>query len=197
MCPVLAECHRDTLGEEFGVYGGYDEHERWLIRRALPGAAKKWPAAKRLAWGQLFAAMRAGGVTFRQISLQTGFSAPLATTLIEEWEEHQASRSRPAVAELPVPLAERRKTAFPATPGRRHAWVRHRGGVSDAYYRGETPDGAWIFAQTWAGRGNVNKWIPAEDVHLYYPQPAVILHRREEQPRARDPDTPAPEPLIA
>lgn len=196
VCPVLKECRRDTLGEEFGVYGGYDEHQRWLTRRALPARARKWPAERRLAWGRLFSTMRAGGLTYRAISLQTGFSAPLATALVEEWKEHRAKQVS-TVTELPVPLAERRKTAFPDRPGNRHAWVRHRGGVSDAYYRGETPDGQWVLVQTWAGRGNVNKWIKAEDVHLYYPQPAVILRRREEQSRARDPDTAASEPLIA
>jgi hypothetical protein len=198
-CPVLKECRRDTLGEEYGVYGGYDEHERWLIRRALPKAAKGWPPERRLAWGRLFAEMRAGGATFRTISLQTGFSAPLATTLVEEWEEHLAARqaAREAVVELPVPVFERKRPGFPDRPGRRHAWVRHRGGVSDAYYRGQTPDGVWVYVQTWAGRGNVNKWVPATDVHLYYPQPVVIRRRREEQTRAREPDTAAPEPLIA
>jgi len=197
VCPVLAECERDTLGEEFGVFGGRDEHQRWLIRRAMPKQVRKWPAERRLPWGQLFSSMRAGGVTFRTISLQTGFSAPLAADLVREWREHQAEQTRPAVIELPVPIAERKKPDFPAKPGSRHAWVRHRGGVSDAYYRGETPDGLWIFVQTWAGRGSVNKWIKAEDVHLYYPQPVVIRRRREESTRARASDDGASEPLIA
>jgi hypothetical protein len=125
------------------VYGGYDEHERWLIRKALPQAAKKWPPERRLPWGRLFSEMRAGGMTYRSISIQTGFSAPLATKLVEEWEEHRAAQqaARAAVVELPVPVSERKRPGFPDKPGRRHAWVRHRGGVSDAYYRGQTPDG--------------------------------------------------------
>lgn len=196
VCPVLKECKRDTLGEEFGVYGGYDEHQRYLIRRALPARAKKWPPERRLAWGQLFSTMRAGGVTYRQISLQTGFSAPLATALVEEWGQHRAKQTA-TVTELPVPLAERKKVDFPDRPGSRHAWVRHRGGVSDACYRGETPDGQWILVQTYAGHGNVNKWFRAEDVHLYYPQPVVIRRRREESTRARASDDGASEPLIA
>lgn len=31
-CPVASECRRDTLGEEYGVWGGLDEHERYLVR---------------------------------------------------------------------------------------------------------------------------------------------------------------------
>jgi hypothetical protein len=195
-CPVLKECRRDTLGEEFGVYGGFDEHQRYLIRKKLPERARKWPAERRLAWGQLFSEMRAGGITFRQISLQTGFSAPLAADLVQEWKEHRAAQAA-ATPALPVPLAERAKKDFPDKPGRRHCWVRHRGVVSDAFYKGETPDGAWVFVQTYAGRGNVNKWIKAEDVQLYYPQPVVILRRREESTRARTADDGASEPLIA
>ncbi|MFJ4622137.1 WhiB family transcriptional regulator [Streptomyces sp. NPDC088812] len=49
MCPVRTQCARDTLGEEYGVYGGLDEHQRYLIRRKLPRVIGKWPWARRLA----------------------------------------------------------------------------------------------------------------------------------------------------
>lgn len=197
MCPALAECQRDTLGEEFGVYGGRDEHERYLIRRALPAAAERWPKGRRLAWGKQLAYMLDGGVTFRTISLQTGISAPLAKRLVGEWTLHRAEQARAAVRDLPLPEPPRKQKEFPAKVGRRHAWVRHRGVVSDAFYRGQTPDGSWIYVTTWAGHGNVHKWIKSEDVHLYYPQPVVILYRREEKARARASDDGASEPLIA
>ncbi|MFG2681365.1 WhiB family transcriptional regulator [Streptomyces sp. NPDC048392] len=32
-CPVLKQCRRDTLGEEYGVYGGWNPRERYLIRQ--------------------------------------------------------------------------------------------------------------------------------------------------------------------
>ncbi|MGW2513687.1 WhiB family transcriptional regulator [Streptomyces scopuliridis] len=173
-CPVLAECRRDTLGEEYGVWGGRDEHERFLVRGKLGRAAKKWPEERRLAWGRELRALQQQGVTWTRIRGMTGIASVLGTELIKEYlaaKKAAGDARRGAVVDLPLPeLAD-----FPATPGRRHAWVRHNHLVSDAHYRGQTADGQWIYVQLRAGRGESQTWVRAADVHFYNPQPVQIL----------------------
>lgn len=182
MCPVIAECARDTLGEEYGVFGGLDEHQRYLIRRRLYKAVDNWPRQRRLAWGKEIHALREAGFTFTQILSRTGIPAGVAEKLLSVWLAYceEVAKTSAEVVDLQLPEPEEtpsvRLPAFPDRPGRRNCWVRHRGIVSDGWYRGETPDGAYIQATTFAGRGQVNKWFAREDVHLYHPVAAVILN---------------------
>ncbi|MFG3509691.1 WhiB family transcriptional regulator [Streptomyces sp. NPDC047821] len=171
-CPVLEECRRDTLGEEYGVWGGRDEHERYKERHRLSArhAWKKWPEEKRLAWGEHLAQLRSRGMGWRDIHLRTGFTASVCEGLIEQWRQHQARQPEEIAAKV-VRLPESRPLReFPEVPGRRHMWVRHRGLVSDGWYAGETEDGAWIRVQVWSGRGNVFKWVKPEALKIYNPQ---------------------------
>lgn len=175
-CPVLEECRRDTLGEDFGVFGGRDERQRYLIRGRLRDKAKKWPPELRLAWGKEFQALRKQGVSWSSIRVMTGFPERLCHELIVEWASHcyaEAQRAAQVVVDLPLP--ESAVPDPPAAPGRKHAWVRHSGVWADAHYRGETADGAWVLVQLKAGKGASMKWIRAESVRIYYPQPAEIL----------------------
>ncbi|WP_309484604.1 WhiB family transcriptional regulator [Streptomyces himalayensis] len=177
-CPVLQECRRDTLGEEFGVWGGLDQWDRFLLRRKLPKQAMRWPAEKRLAWGQILAECRDGGMLWKDITRQTGITLNLGEELESEWRAHHEALQKQAAAkvvDLPLPELDDRQPGFPDQPGRAHAWVRHNGRISDGWYRGQTDDGAWFFITTYSGRGNVNKWFRAEDVRLYQPQAVVIL----------------------
>ncbi|MFF6988332.1 WhiB family transcriptional regulator [Streptomyces sp. NPDC010273] len=180
MCPVLKECRRDSLGEEFGVYGGLDEFQRWHIRKALPGVVKSWPESKRLAWGREIHGLRQIGLHWSAIQYRTGMPQSAATDLLNLWEERieaaKASKSKVTDLELPEMPEEKDKRPFPPGVGRRHAWVRDRGLVSDAWYRGETPDGEWICVTVFAGRGNSHKWLRKDDVRLYRPQTVVILN---------------------
>lgn len=173
-CPVLQECQRDTLGEEYGVWGGRDEHERYLARKRIGrGEWKRWPEERRLEWGEHLARLRERSISWKEIHLRTGLGPTTCDALIKEWE-----RSRPApepvrkAASVPPPpkLASFVLRDFPEAPGQRHMWVRHRGGVSDGWYAGETEDGVWVRAQVWAGQGNVIKWVRREDVRIYNPQ---------------------------
>lgn len=181
MCPVREECRRDTAGEEYGVYGGLDEHQRYLIRRRLYRAVDNWPSSRRLAWGEEMWKLRQAELTWSQILSRTGIPAGVGEKLLAVWTAHLAEKAEnePLAEvvdlELPEPKAER-LPPFPDRPGRRNCWVRHRGIVSDGHYRGETPDGKYIQATTFAGRGQVNKWFAAEDVKLYHPVAAVILN---------------------
>jgi WhiB family redox-sensing transcriptional regulator len=177
-CPVMEQCRRDTLGEEYGVWGGVDEHERYLLRKRLPRRAAKWEPKLRLAWGENLYALRKQGVSWTRIRHMTGMSERLCLELIEDWREHLRIRAEQAAAKVvDLPLPELRTgPEFPATPGRCHGWVRHNSLVNDAHYRGQTADGAWVFMSLMAGgRHNSHVWVRAENVQLYRPQPPVIL----------------------
>ena len=175
MCPALAECRRDTLGEEFGVFGGLDQHQRYLIRRQMKAAVMRWPEARRMAWAREMYRLRQAGLRWSVIQTQTGIPQGAGELLIALWKEHLEGQAE-ATAIVDLELPEPESPGFPGRPGRRHAWVRHRGLVSDAWYRGETPDGEWINCTTTAGRGQVHKWFRRTDVRIYQPQAVVILN---------------------
>ncbi|WP_338695164.1 WhiB family transcriptional regulator [Streptomyces sp. Q6] len=60
-CPVLMQCRRDTTGEEFGVWGGLDQYQRYLARRALTKRAKHWTTETWLMWGRELLKLRDRG----------------------------------------------------------------------------------------------------------------------------------------
>jgi hypothetical protein len=187
-CPVLLQCRRDTLGEEYGVFGGLDENERWRVRRKLPKLAAKWPQEKRMAWARILKGMRDQGMTLRDIFTATGFSAPFTERLIEELE--QSAEPPAEVVQLPAsPEAGQHKPDFPEVRGQRDAWVRHDTRIADGWYVSQTADGKWFRFNCWSGRGNVRKWFAAEDVVIYRPQVPVIA---EYAGRPDEPGKPLP-----
>lgn len=192
MCPVLAECQRDTLGEEYGVYGGRDPYERFRIRRRLSVAVDRWDEPRRLMWAKEVYELREAGLLWRSVQAQTGIPRSAGEKLVKIWKEHLKEKgAKGEVVDLELPEPEREKKAFPDRPGRRDAWVRHRGLVSDAWYRGETPDGEWLCFTTTAGRGQVHKFFHKTDVQMYRPSAVVILNyigRPDSDDNSRDPD---------
>ena len=179
MCPVKQQCKRDTLGEEYGVFGGLDQYQRAQIRRHLYKAIDRWPHERRMRWAEEIYRLRQAGAIWRDIQIWTGMPSNSAQKLERIWLRHLEEKGTPGEVvdlELPEPAQDEQKTPFPDRPGRRHAWVRHRGLCSDAWYQGQTPDGQWIRVVTTAGRGQVHKWVPADDVHLYRPQAVIILN---------------------
>lgn len=187
-CPVMAACRRDTLGEEYGVWGGLDQHQRYAVRRALVKVAKGWTPQTRLKWGRALLTLRDQGMSLREILTLSGVLPSLAAVLIEEAEEARDKAEQAAAAgivDLPLPEPETRtQRPFPDRPGRRHAWVRRGAVISDAFYRAQTPDGAFFFMKTRTSRGGeTHTWVPAEHVRFYHPQPVVILEYRERPDR--------------
>ena len=181
MCPVLKECRRDTLGEVYGVFGGLDSYERHMIRRQLTRAIPHWPKDRRLTWAREVYRLRTAGLRWSAIQIQTGLPQSAGELLYRIWEKHLSEvggKGQVVDLELPELVEEDDKEGrpFPEKVGRRHAWVRHRGGISDAWYRGETPDGEWFCVTVLAGRGQTHKWVHKDDVQLYRPQAAVILN---------------------
>lgn len=179
MCPVMAECRRDTLGEEYGVWGGLDQYERWRLRRAMQTSVSSWSKKKRLAVGRELHEYRRDGMPWTQIKPATGLQDNTSQELVDEWLEYEKSRPerkrRPRPAKVVIGL---KAVPFPAKPGHRHGWVRHNRLVSDAWYKAQTPDGKWLLMNTPSGRGEVQKWFEAKDVHLYSSPPVVIRELR-------------------
>lgn len=175
MCPVMQQCRAATRGEIHGVWGGLDPVERRLARRRYAKEIEKWPEGQRLAWGKELAALRDAGMKWSDLQARSGVPEQSVERLIRQWREYQ-ERGTPVVVDLELPEpGHRKELPFPDKPGEYHLWVRHNGMITDAWYRGQTPDGRWIYVQTWAGRGRaVMKWVPVRDTKIYRPQPVVI-----------------------
>lgn len=175
-CPVLEECRRDTLGEEYGVWGGLDEHQRYLERKRVTERKlwRKWPEELRLEWGKHLAQLYSHGFTVADIRKRTGLQEPVVIALVKEWE---ASKAAP---EAPAPKRERRvkvlpPVEFPEAPGQRHGWARNGRRIHDGWYAGHTSDGAWVRMQIFTGRGNAFKFFQPADVRFYNPQRRYIV----------------------
>lgn len=178
MCPVLEECRRDTLGEVYGVWGGRDPLERRRARKKFTQALMEGPEDERLAWAERIHRLREAGEKWADIQQKTGVLVSACERLWGIWNDRMQAQS--TVAEIvDLPLPEKDVKPFPDKPGERHLWVRHNGLITDAWYRGQTLDGEWVYIETWAGRGRaVKKWIPIEDAKIYQPQPVVVMEYR-------------------
>jgi hypothetical protein len=173
-CPVLAECRRDTLGEEYGVWGGLDEYQRYMTRKKFAENKrwKKWPEELRLEWGEHLAKLRARGHNPFEIRRKTGLLMSVVDALIQEWEASKkapkAAPARPEPKALP-PIP------FPEKNGERHGWVRNGRRMVDGWYAGHTSDGVWVRMHIRAGRGYTYKFFRAADVQFYNPQRRYVV----------------------
>lgn len=174
MCPVLEQCRRDTLGEEYGVFGGLDQYERAIIRKNMTRTMDKWDDERRMAWAAEVFRLREAGISWRDMQTLTGLPPSASQKLMRIWEDHIASRGEAEIVDLPLPEPSAPRAQFPIVPGRRHMWVRHNGGISDGWYMAETEDAKWFYVTVFAGRGQARKWVPARDVWIYNPQPKII-----------------------
>ncbi|KUJ70776.1 hypothetical protein ACZ90_00200 [Streptomyces albus subsp. albus] len=194
-CPVLSECRRDTLGEEYGIWGGLDQHERYLIRVRLPRMAKHWPADERRGWGRIISRYRAepAAFTWTEIRRLTGISRSLGEQLTTEYEEHlaaaEARRAALAAPILHLPEPAQSEAAdgpsFPDSRGRLDAWVRHNGVIGDAMYQGETRDGVWLLMNVRVPRGRARKWVKRADVQFHDLKPPFYMEYKERPDRDR------------
>lgn len=176
MCPVISECRRDTLGEEYGVFGGLDQYERAVVRKNLTRTMDKWPESRRMTWAREIVRLRELGKSWAEIQTMSGVPRSASQKFVSIWEASTQEKKpgTAAIVDLPLPEPVTNRAEFPLAPGRRHAWVRHNGVIADAWYRGETEDGKWVYVTVYAGRGQVHKWIPVEDACFYRPQTPII-----------------------
>lgn len=179
-CPVLAQCRRDTLGETHGIWAGLDQYQRYLIRRELPRAARRWPPGRRLAWGRIIAGLRPGDeneeLTWTEVTRMTGVPGTLARELRREYlAQLRPERRRSRRAQPDRKLMSR--PSWPTGAGKRSAWALWGGTICDAHYVAQTSDAAWIQVRVETGRHDTITWLPAGDVHIYRPQPVIIKEK--------------------
>lgn len=95
-CPVFLSCRQNRWGQEYGVWGGLDEHERYLYRRSLMRALGRMTPPQRAALAErLFHAC--GGARAPRlvaVSLRTGYTVPTLKGLLAEHAEALKDRAR-------------------------------------------------------------------------------------------------------
>lgn len=167
-CPVYLTCRAGALGAEYGVVGGYDEHERHLLRRQLSRALAKKTEDERAQLAAYLHTRYAGGLgdSPAQLARATGYSKPAVQTLIEEHEALLRKQKAPASApESAVPALD-----APVWPKRRpikgDGWVWYRRQARHAHYVGETEDGLYLLMKIKPTAAQTTRWFPADQVDL-------------------------------
>jgi transposase len=165
-CPVYLRCRAERLGEEFGVWGGLDEHERHLIRRGMAARRRTADEESVAAEAARLHAMAAGhrGMSVHEVARRTGVSLQRVRELLEQHEKTLAEVAKTAKPELP---AWKCKVVFPAThPPMGDGWVWRDGLVYQAHYLAQTGDGEFFFMKLRVNRNPMRKWFPREHVSL-------------------------------
>jgi hypothetical protein len=180
-CPVLNQCRRDTLGETHGVWGGLDQHQRHLIRKALPKAAENWPRTRRLAWGRIIHSLRPveadGYMLWSRVTRMTGIGRSLGMALRGEylaWLESQSGPSRQSEHKV-TPV-------WPAKRSSLDAWVWHENRAKPAHYVAHSPDGTRVLVKLQLSSCHTVAWMSAGLVRITGTAPVQIREIRTKEP---------------
>ncbi len=167
-CPVFLTCRASNLGQEYGVFGGLDEHERHLLRRQTARALARASADERAAMAAYFHTRYADGLGDSpvQMARATGYSKTAVTALIEE---HQALLEQQAPKAPEVARWRRSAEAIvwpKASPPKKDGWVWYRDRAHGAHYVGETEDGEFLLMKAKPLTAQTTKWFPKSHVDL-------------------------------
>jgi hypothetical protein len=170
-CPVFLRCREANWGQEYGVFGGTDQHERHLHRRRLSRLLALKDDADRASMAAYFHARHAGGLgdSPEVIARATGYSSPSIKLMISEHEALLDRQRRQAAAQAAdAPLDEWEDIpSFPtASPPRADGWVWYYGRAYAGHYMGQTEDGAYMRMKIKPARAQTVKWIPVAHVDL-------------------------------
>lgn len=153
-CPVFVQCRASHWGETEGVWGGTDQHERFLYRQKLRKQLHTMDDAER----QALAAdlrHRVGGPDAPRaeaLSLETGYSVPAIKVLVQEHENRVAvarlarrATASQALEAISGPAPAPAKVPWPTgAPEGGDGWVWRDKRVFEGYYVAESADGRWL-----------------------------------------------------
>ncbi len=186
-CPIFISCREGSWGEDYGVWGGSDQYERYLYRRRKAAALARLSAGERAALAARFAARYAGGAgeSAASIARREGYSSLMVRQLLREHREAVEARRQELRTQS---LAARGAVGIPGPPstGRRwpegapdgDAWVNREGSIHSARYVGQSMNGRWLRMTVQIGHMNpILRWFRAENVDLRAEVTPVIIKK--------------------
>lgn len=165
-CPVMLACRASGWGEEFGVIGGTDQHERYLHRRNQQRRYRKLPPQEQAAL-RAHVHARARTKSMETISGETGLSTGQLRAMVKMHREELEEAARAAAAAARAAVGWTPTIAWPREhPRNGDAWLFREGMVHAGHYMAQTRDGSWIRMKFRARRTPVIRWFPAAHVDL-------------------------------
>lgn len=169
-CPIFLQCREASWGQEYGVFGGTDQYERYLYRRKLQRHLARKTDGERTALAAYFHARHAGGLgdTPELLGRLTGYSHLAIRAMISERAAAlDEQRKRAAAKTAPEGADWADRPAFPAEPpSHGDGWVWHFGRAHKGHYVAETADGAYVRMKVKPAMAQTTKWLPASHVDL-------------------------------
>jgi hypothetical protein len=170
-CPVFLMCRENSWGQEYGVVGGTDQHERHLHRRRLTRLLALKDDQERAAMAAYFHARHAGGLGDSPdlMARSTGYSSLSIKLMLSEHEALLDAQRKQAAAQADdaAPTEWEDTPSFPeASPPRADGWVWYYGRAYAGHYMGQTEDGAYVRMKIKPARAQTTKWLPVHLVDL-------------------------------
>jgi hypothetical protein len=170
-CPVFLMCRENCWGQEYGVVGGTDQHERHLHRRRLTRLLALKGEEERAAMAAYFHARHAGGLGDSPdlMARSTGYSSLSIKLMLSEHDALLDRQRRQAAASAAdaLPSEWEDTPSFPeASPPRADGWVWYYGRAYAGHYMGQTADGAFVLMKIKPARAQTTKWLPVSHVDL-------------------------------
>lgn len=193
-CPLYLRCREINWGEEYGVWGGTDQYERYRYRRRLA----QWrsaltPEQRKQLRVDLYQRMCGPrGLTPRKLALRTGWGERYLKEIYEAGQAADAKAAKERRQAAKAAFDEIEKTVRPEPPfpgtipraGAGNLWLRHAGDVLPGHYLAQTEDGAWIKAKFRTRKGSpAIKWVGPGQYRLMVtitaPVIAELKHAKE------------------
>lgn len=166
VCPVLQKCRTQTLGEEYGIWGGMTERERRAARKQHQAVVATLPKRRKLRFGERIAQLYDRGVSWKEISRQFALTQAMCQELAELWKGHVRAQSEDPPPQMARTADRRKAIAWPKNPpGDQDAWIRVENFYHAATYVAQSPDG-WLLMRYKHAHVATRVWLRPEDVKL-------------------------------